>query len=281
MLGLSAPARIGIFAGTAAECRRPTRGKAATLFRAPTDGAASRRLDTGANQSERSREMRKLFEIGGLVAAAVLIAFGVAAIVLGVNGRDTVGNSLKQEYIVGTPDMTASAIAAEAKKAGLPASIKLPTANIAGKAITNGTLAHEFATYMRIHTLEATGGLSYAQMGRYKALATAPAKFTDGLGGTNDTTYAVTDPKIKQPVSNPRRDIWTTSVALQTALNSSYMADQLSVFGVVVGVALLLSGFGFGILAVGGALRNPETALGFVTKRFPHTPPKAPTVRTA
>jgi hypothetical protein len=35
----------------------------------------------------------------------------------------------------------------------------------------------------------------------------------------------------------------------------SYMAEQLGMFGIVVGVALLLSGFGFIILALGGALR--------------------------
>ena len=31
--------------------------------------------------------MRKVFEIGGIVAAAVLIAFGIAAIVMGFNGK--------------------------------------------------------------------------------------------------------------------------------------------------------------------------------------------------
>ena len=36
--------------------------------------------------------MRKVFEIGGLVAGVVLIAFGVAAIAMGFNGRSTVGN---------------------------------------------------------------------------------------------------------------------------------------------------------------------------------------------
>ena len=36
----------------------------------------------------------------------------------------------------------------------------------------------------------------------------------------------------------------------------SYMAEQLALFGIVVGVALLLSGVGFIILAVGGALRR-------------------------
>jgi hypothetical protein len=38
----------------------------------------------------------------------------------------------------------------------------------------------------------------------------------------------------------------------------TYMAEQLSLFGMVVGVALLLSGIGFIILALGGALRRRE-----------------------
>jgi hypothetical protein len=41
------------------------------------------------------------------------------------------------------------------------------------------------------------------------------------------------------------------------------MADQISLFGIVVGIALLLSGIGFGILAIGGALRSPESLLKF------------------
>jgi len=45
------------------------------------------------------------------------------------------------------------------------------------------------------------------------------------------------------------------------------MADQISLFGIVVGVALLISGFGFAILAVGGALRNPESVLKGVVHR--------------
>jgi hypothetical protein len=49
-----------------------------------------------------------------------------------------------------------------------------------------------------------------------------------------------------------------TETALTTALNTSYLAEQISLFGVVVGVALLLSGIGFGILALAGALRGRE-----------------------
>ena len=32
---------------------------------------------------------------------------------------------------------------------------------------------------------------------------------------------------------------------------------------------MLLSGIGFGILAIGGALRNPQTALEFLHKKAP------------
>jgi hypothetical protein len=211
--------------------------------------------------------MRKAFEIGGVVAAAVLVAFGVAAIVMGVNGRSTVRDSLKLEQIVGSPDMTPAAIAAEAKDAGLPASVKLPTVDVAGKTINTGDRARAFASYMRIHTLEATGNLTYAQMGRYVAKPGTPAKFTDGHGATSDPKYAQVDPKTQRPVDNGLRNLWVTETALTTALNTSYMAEQLSLFGIVVGVALLLSGIGFAILAVGGALRNPETVLTFLRRR--------------
>ena len=194
--------------------------------------------------------MRKFFEIGGLVAAAILIAFGVTAIVMGVNGRSTVRDSLKLEQIVGSPDMTPTAIAAEAKKAGLPASVSLPTTDIAGQPINTGSRARAFATYMRIHTLEATGGVPYAQMPRF---ATADGK------GTNDAAAALQ--ANGRPVDNAARNLWVTETALTTALNTSYMAEQLALFGIVVGIALLLAGIGFGILAFGGALRNPDSVL--------------------
>src|SRR5918911_5773760 len=207
---------------------------------------------------------RKLFEYGGIAASIMLVAFGIAAIVLGVNGRSTVHSSLAQESIVGSPDMTPSAIKAEAKQAGLPSSIKLPTVSVAGKTVDNGARARAFAQYMRIHALEATHGYTYAQMGRFTAKPGTPTSQLAKGGGTDNPTYALVDPKTKQPVANGARDVWVTETALTTALNTSYMAEQLSIFGIVVGIALLLSGIGFGILAVGGALRNPETALSFL-----------------
>jgi hypothetical protein len=213
--------------------------------------------------------MRKTLEIGGVVAAAVLVAFGIVSLILGVNGRSTVINSIKQEKIVGSADMTPAAIAKEAKEAKLPASISLPTCNIAGKPINNGDRARCFAQYMRIHTLEATGGYTYAEMGRFQATPDTPKSELAVGGGTNNDKYAVIDATTKQPVANGARNLWVTETALTTALNTSYMADKLSLFSVVVGIALLLSGIGFGILALGGALRNEESPLAFFGKRFP------------
>jgi len=209
---------------------------------------------------------KTLFEIGGYVAAAVLVAFGIATLVMGINGRNTVNSSLTQEQIVGTPDMSPKGIAAEVSAAKAaqtklfatlrqngvqltPSPINTPSCSVAGKSVDNGSRARCFARFMRIHTFGATSGLTYSQMGRYVAKPGTPVKDTDGLGGTNDTNAAATDPQTKQPVSNGRRDIWVTYTALTTALNTSYMASQLSLFAVVIGIALLLAGIGFGILA--------------------------------
>jgi hypothetical protein len=205
--------------------------------------------------------MRKLFELGGVVAAVVLIALGITTVVMSINGHNTVQNSLKQEFIVGTPDMTPQAIADEAKQAKLPASVDLPTCDVAGKPIDSGSRARCFAQYMRIHALEATGGYTYAQMGRYAAKPNTPAAQLAKGGGTDNPQFAVVDPKTKQPVSNGTRDVWVTETALSTALNASYMADRISLFGMMVGITLLLSGIGFGILALGGALRSDSSLL--------------------
>ena len=106
---------------------------------------------------------------------------------------------------------------------------------------------------MRIHALEATGGFTYSEMGQYVAKPGAPASALAPGGGTSDRQFAVIDPETKQPQSNGARNVWVTETALATALNSTYMASQLSLFAIIVGVALLLAGFGFAILSIGGA----------------------------
>jgi hypothetical protein len=219
--------------------------------------------------------MRKGLEIGGIVAAVVLIAFGVASIVLGANGRDTVTTELDRQNIVGSPDMTPSAIAGEAKEAGLDSSVELPTCDVAEEPIDSGERARCFASYMRIHALEATGGYTYAEMGRFEAKPDTPKSELAAGGGTDSEEYAVSDPTTGEPAENGARNTWVTETALSTALNASYMADRLSLFGIVIGIALLLTGIGFAVLVAGGAVRDPDTVLKFLRSHKPHAPGRA------
>src|SRR6476469_1510223 len=209
---------------------------------------------------ERSDLFRKVLKWGGFGAGAVLVAFGVVAIVMGFSGRATVANSLKLEKIVGSADMTPALIAKEAKDAGLTNVANMPTVDVAGKAIDNGTRARAFASYMRIHALEASGGFTYAQMGRFTAKPGAPKAQLAVGGGTDNPQYALIDAASKQPVANGVRNLWVTETALTTALNTSYMADRLGLFGIVVGIALLLSGIGFIVLAF-AALHRKQIAV--------------------
>lgn len=176
--------------------------------------------------------MRKVFELGGVIAGLVLIAFGVAAIVMGVNGRSEVRNAIAEQQITATPD------AAEITNGELKP----------GQAIKTGAEAKAFADIMEFHALESTEGQRYAEMGRF---------LTPSGEQTSDEAEAAKTPEGR-PVENGLRNLWVTETALSTALNMSYMAEQLALFGIVVGVALLLSGVGFIILALGGALRRRE-----------------------
>ena len=160
--------------------------------------------------------MKKVYEYGGIAASIVLIAFGVGAVYSGIDGRSTVRDTLAQENIVGTPDST-----------------------IPGQKVDTGSEARAFADVMRKHTLEATGGKTYAEMPRF---ATADGK------GTDDEAKALkADGK---PVDNGLRQMWVTETALTTALNTSYFAENVANFAIVMGVALLLSGVGFLILTL-------------------------------
>lgn len=171
----------------------------------------------------------KIWEIGGFIAGGVMIVFGIVAIFMGVTGFNTTRDAIKAEGITfGSADDPAVAKYAE---------------QWAGEPVTNGDQARAFAKVMRVHTLESTGGLTYAAMGRFQSAAKP-----DDPAGTNDETAAAKDTS-GQPASNGARNIWVTETALTTALNVSYMAERLSVFGLVVGIALLLTGVGLVILA--------------------------------
>jgi hypothetical protein len=173
--------------------------------------------------------MSKLLQYGGIAASIVLIAFGAGALITGINGRAEVRDNLKAEQIVGTPDMAKS---------------------VANKQVLTGAQAKVFAKGMRKHTLEATGGQTYSQMGQFLDKAGKP---------TSDEKAAAIDPKTQKPVSNPARQIWVTETALTTALNTAFFAESVAMFAIVMGVALLLAGGGFLVLTL-RVLRRPSAA---------------------
>jgi hypothetical protein len=160
--------------------------------------------------------MRKLYQYGGIAASIVLIAFGIGAIYMGVDGRSMVRSDLAREQIVGTDDST-----------------------IPGQKVDTGSEAQAFAAVIRKHTLEATGGQTYAQMGRFIGKDGKP---------TSDEAAAAIDEKTGKPVENGLRNMWINATALSTALNTAYFAEQVATFAIVMGVALLLAGLGFAVL---------------------------------
>ena len=193
---------------------------------------------------------RKWFSYGGIVASLVLIVFGIASIVVGANGRSEVRSDVKREAIVGSADMSPKAIKAEAAKAGLK-NVSLPSCTVANQTIETGSQAKCFASYMRIHTLEATGGKTYAEMPQYA---------TDDGKGTNDKAAASKNPETGAPVSNPARQIWVTETALTTALYVSFFAGGVALLAIIVGIALLLIGIGFLVLISVGKRRAADPA---------------------
>lgn len=175
-------------------------------------------------------DTRVILRWGGVAAGVVLIVFGVVAIVMGVDGRQTVRDSLESEAIFFGDAGEDEAVARHASE-------------WSGEQVRTGEQARAFAEVIHDHALAGAGGLAYAQTGRFVS-ADAP----EDAAGTSDPAAAATD-EAGNPVPNPARNTWVTATALSTALNMSYMAEQMALFGIVVGVALVLAGIGFVILA--------------------------------
>ena len=139
----------------------------------------------------------------------ILVAFGIGAIVIGVNGYNTVRDEIAAQNITATDD------AAELTGGALQP----------GQAITTGAEARAFADVMEHHVLKATKGKRYAEMGRF---------LTPSGTDTNDEALAAKGP-TGQPVENGLRNMWVTETALTTALNTSYFAERVAYFSIVMG----------------------------------------------
>jgi hypothetical protein len=187
--------------------------------------------------------MQRVAAIGGIAASVILISLGIASVIIGANGKSEVRDEIKQEEIVGTPDMSPDAIEVTHDQ-------EVPDCDVADKPIETGDDAQCFADYLRIHALEATGGETYAQLPR----------FLDEKGNpTEDEEAAAIDPESGEPTENPIRDTWISATAFTTALNTSYFAEQVAMFGIAMGAAMILIGIGFLVLVWFGLLRRPSS----------------------
>jgi hypothetical protein len=172
--------------------------------------------------------MRKWFAYGGIAASVILIAFGIGAIGIGISGYNDVRDEIAAQKIVAGDD------AAELTNGRLQP----------GDEITTGAEARAFADIMEHHTLDATQGKRYAEMGRF---------LTPSGKDTSDEALAAKT-EDGRPVENGLRNMWVTETALTTALNTAFFAERVAIFSIVMGVALLLTGVGFFVLTLGGAL---------------------------
>jgi hypothetical protein len=162
--------------------------------------------------------MGTLTRYGGIAASIILIAFGIGSIYTGLDGRDRVRDDLAAEQIVGTPDST-----------------------IPNQKVDTGREAEAFAEVTRKHTLEATGGKVYAELPR--------AIYKEG-GKPVPDEQAEAALKSGEAMNNPLRELWLSQISLSTALNTAYFAESVSLFAIIMGIALLLTGVGFAIVSI-------------------------------
>ena len=166
--------------------------------------------------------MGVIFALGGLVTAGAGIAI-----------RTFVGTQLRAQQIT-TPE-----------DASMP---NVPVTGIAS--------ALSMAASIQDHAADSSGGLSYAQMGRFAVASGDPA-------GTNTADDAAKDAAGK-PVANQARTTQLTASGLVTSLSLSAMAIGASYGAMALGLGFLI--LGLVITGLGYALRGlitPEIAARF------------------
>jgi hypothetical protein len=108
----------------------------------------------------------------------------------------------------------------------------------AGTPVQGPAAARALAETIRERTLEAAGGLTYAEV----------PSFVDGSGApTSDADAAVRDARTGAPVRNPQVELWLQSMTLQSALMQAYTGFRLAQFTTAVGGSLAALGLGLAL----------------------------------
>ena len=175
------------------------------------------------------RTFPKLVITIGIIFALV----GVATIGTGIYLNSFIGQQLAVQNIV-TPD----------------------DASIPNTPVTNIPTALSMAAIIQEHASHSSGGLSYAEMGRFAVESGDPA-------GTSNAEEALKDAN-GAPVPNSARNTQLTAAGLVTSLSLSAMAIGMSYGAILLGVAFALlgaviAGLGYALLG----LITPEVAEKF------------------
>jgi hypothetical protein len=192
-----------------------------------------------AGRKENGRKaMKKLFPIALMIFGLVFVVAGVFTTAKGYDAKTLVQTELLAQNITTTPD-----------------------ASIPNARVQDAATAKSMADIIDHHAREATGGRTYAEMGRFLA--------KDGTGDTSDETLALKDAN-GQPVANPLRAVAFQASALRTSLYTSVMA--FNVADLVVGLGLMIAVLGIAVGGIGIALGG--LAIPALGRRF-HVQPVA------
>lgn len=120
-------------------------------------------------------------------------------------------------------------------------------ASIPNAPVNSIPTALSMANIIQKHAATRSGGLSYAQMGRFAVESNDPA-------GTSNVDEALKDDK-GSPVPNQARDTQLTASSLVTSLSLSAMALGVSYGAIALGIAFailgaLLAGLGYALLGL-------------------------------
>lgn len=163
--------------------------------------------------------MKKAFPIALLVLGIVFLGAGGYTITRGFDARDQVRDELVAQAVV------------------TPEDARIPNARV-----DDARTAKAMADIIDVHAREASGGKTYAELGRYLAV---------GGGDTNDAAEVVKGADGK-PVANPIRNTAFQASALRTSLYTSVMA--FNVADLVVGLGVMMLALGLAVAGVGVAL---------------------------
>ncbi len=171
--------------------------------------------------------MKKAFPVALMLVGLVFLAAGVYTIYRGFDARDQVRQELLAQNIVTPPD-----------------------ASIPNTQVTDVATARSMAEIIEEHARSSTGGLTFAEMGRFMAADGDPA------GTSNPDEALIGDDG--QPVPNALRNVAFQASALQTSLYTSIMAFEVATLVIGLGLMIVVLGLAVGGLGVAlGALAIP------------------------